>query len=38
VHRLIPRGGSRRDSGVVVSEVVQDILQRVPAPTSEVRG
>jgi MoxR-like ATPase len=37
VHRLIPRGGSRRDSGTVVSEVVHDILQRVSPPTGDGR-
>src|SRR5579875_1505645 len=37
VHRLIPRGGSRRDSFQVVHEVVADILERAPAPTGDVR-
>jgi MoxR-like ATPase len=37
IHRLIPRGGSRRDSGTVVSEVVHDILQRVSPPTGDSR-
>jgi MoxR-like ATPase len=37
VHRLIPRGGSRRDSFQVVQDVVADILQKAPPPTGDVR-
>ncbi len=36
-HRLIPRGGSRRDSFQVVQDVVADILQKAPPPTGDVR-
>jgi MoxR-like ATPase len=37
-HRIIPRGGSRRDSHQVVQEVVSDILQKAPTPTGDFRG
>ncbi|MGC8487707.1 MAG: AAA family ATPase [Clostridia bacterium] len=37
-HRIIPRGGSRRDSHQVVQDVVSDILQKAPAPTGDFRG
>ena len=38
VHRLIPRGGVRREGHTVVREIVDDILSKVPVPAGESRS
>jgi MoxR-like ATPase len=38
VHRLIPRGGVRREGQTVVREIVADILSRVPVPAGSDRS
>jgi len=35
IHRLIPRGGVRREGQAVVKEIVDDILSKVPVPAGD---
>lgn len=36
-HRIIPRGGARRESLGIIEDVLADILNRVPIPAGEIR-